>query len=129
MVQRRPDGSPPRRLDLLRRRVAIDQDAAVACRYVTDGHPVEAPVDATVADGLRFAEAANPPDDDVLLPRAHRRSRPGAGRCLAAASAASLSPTSRPRTSREPSAAIPVATTTAIETTWPPLPGLLHTWR
>src|SRR3954453_6471982 len=30
----------------------------------------------------------------------------------------SLSPTSSPRTSREPSAAIPVATTTALETTW-----------
>lgn len=39
----------------------------------------------------------------------------------------SLCPTSTPRTSREPSAAIPVATTTAIETTWPPLPGLLRT--
>ena len=41
----------------------------------------------------------------------------------------SLSPTSTPRTSREPSTAIPVATTTAIEITWPPWPGLLRTWR
>jgi Transposase DDE domain len=33
--------------------------------------------------------------------------------------AASLSPTSRPRISREPSAAMPLATITAIEPTWP----------
>src|SRR6478735_11435065 len=39
----------------------------------------------------------------------------------------SLSPTSGPRTSREPSAAIPVATTRAIDTTLPPSPGWLRT--
>jgi uncharacterized membrane protein YbjE (DUF340 family) len=31
----------------------------------------------------------------------------------------SLSPTSVPRISRDPSAAMPVATTTAMDTTWP----------
>ncbi|COW75570.1 Uncharacterised protein [Mycobacterium tuberculosis] len=31
----------------------------------------------------------------------------------------SLSPTSRPRISRDPSAAMPLATMTAIDTTWP----------
>lgn len=63
MAQRRIRATPSRRLELLRRRVPSTASPAVAdaprlTRYVTDGHPEAAPDGASVADALRFAEAA-----------------------------------------------------------------------
>ncbi|MFK3669371.1 magnesium and cobalt transport protein CorA [Leifsonia aquatica] len=61
MSQGRNERSFTRRADFLRRRSAtvtapVADEAQRLTRYVTDGDPVAAPADASVADGLRFAE-------------------------------------------------------------------------
>ncbi|GAA1446201.1 magnesium and cobalt transport protein CorA [Leifsonia poae] len=63
MIQRRKESTSPRRMELLRRRApavatAIEIETPRLTRYVTGGLPAAAPSDATVADGLRFADGA-----------------------------------------------------------------------
>ncbi|WP_025159030.1 magnesium and cobalt transport protein CorA [Leifsonia aquatica] len=63
MSERRRDATPPRRMGILRRPSATEAAPRPTptphlTRYVSDGRAENAPVDATVADGLRFAEAA-----------------------------------------------------------------------
>ncbi len=63
MVRETGGSRPSRRRDLLRRRAADEVgspalEAPHFTRYVTAGHPEQAPAGTSVADGLRFAEAA-----------------------------------------------------------------------
>lgn len=60
MFARRTEATPNRRIDPRRRRGGQIEPAPTPhlTRYVTDGRPVPAPSGATVADGLRFADAA-----------------------------------------------------------------------
>jgi len=73
MAQRDRDTPSSRRRDLLRRRAVVHEAAPAGVphltRYVEDGRPTPAPAGASVADGLRFADAADGRMTMSLYPR------------------------------------------------------------